>query len=191
VSLTASNALGSNTYSQTGYITVNSVPTVDFDFSVNLGIVTFTNGSVNAGSYAWNFGDGNTSMEANPVHTYASGGEYEVTLTATNDCGFTTLTRIVVIVIDGVEEIPGITEFRLFPNPNSGAFSLRLAGQPHPAALQIRFVNVLGQSLHKEVADFRSGNLSRDFRFDNLPAGVYFLQIQSGEKAVNKKVAVE
>ena len=45
--------------------------------------VTFTNYSVNATSHAWDFGDGNTSTETNPTHTYAEGGSYEVTLTAT------------------------------------------------------------------------------------------------------------
>jgi PKD repeat protein len=30
--------------------------------------------------YAWNFGDGNTSTEENPTHTYTTCGEYEVTL---------------------------------------------------------------------------------------------------------------
>lgn len=35
-------------------------------------------------SYLWDFGDGNTSTEANPVHTYQEAGEYAVTLTVTN-----------------------------------------------------------------------------------------------------------
>lgn len=38
----------------------------------------------------WNFGDGNTSTEDNPVHTYNVAGLYTVQLTASNDCGSTT-----------------------------------------------------------------------------------------------------
>jgi PKD repeat protein len=34
-------------------------------------------------AYAWNFGDGRTSAEANPTHTYAQAGAYTVTLTVT------------------------------------------------------------------------------------------------------------
>jgi PKD repeat protein len=49
--------------------------------------VTFTNTSTNADSYLWEFGDGNTSTEANPVHTYAGAGVYTVRLTATNAHG--------------------------------------------------------------------------------------------------------
>jgi len=46
--------------------------------------VTFVNGSTNATSYSWNFGDGGTSTEDNPSHTYASSGTFSVVLTATN-----------------------------------------------------------------------------------------------------------
>ncbi|MBU0766095.1 MAG: PKD domain-containing protein [Bacteroidetes bacterium] len=38
-------------------------------------------------SYLWNFGDGNTSSQANPEHSYASAGTYTVALTYTNSCG--------------------------------------------------------------------------------------------------------
>lgn len=48
-------------------------------------IVTFKNKSSNATNYAWDFGDGNTSTETNPVHNYSTIGSYEVTLTASND----------------------------------------------------------------------------------------------------------
>ncbi len=37
--------------------------------------------------YAWDFGDGNTSTETNPVHTYAEAGCYSVTLDIANGCG--------------------------------------------------------------------------------------------------------
>ena len=38
-------------------------------------------------AWSWDFGDGNTSTEQNPSHTYAAGGTYTVTLTATDDVG--------------------------------------------------------------------------------------------------------
>ncbi len=44
--------------------------------------VLFTNTSQNADSYAWDFGDGNTSDLENPTHVYANAGTYNVLLIA-------------------------------------------------------------------------------------------------------------
>ena len=49
--------------------------------------VTFTNTSINATSYQWNFGDGTTSTEQSPKHTYQKGGYYTVVLKATGPGG--------------------------------------------------------------------------------------------------------
>lgn len=56
-------------------------------------LVTFANQSVNATSYVWNFGDGNTSTDQQPSHTYANAGSYTVSLTAIGLGGTNTLTR--------------------------------------------------------------------------------------------------
>lgn len=39
--------------------------------------------------YSWDFGDGGTSTEPNPSHTYGAGGTYVVTHTVTDDLGAT------------------------------------------------------------------------------------------------------
>lgn len=44
--------------------------------------IKFENNSKNAERYEWNFGDGNTSQDENPVHHYVLSGKYEVELTA-------------------------------------------------------------------------------------------------------------
>lgn len=62
-------------------------PIASFQFALsttNFLQVTFTNFSQNATSYEWNFGDGQTSTEANPVHIYSAAGNYTVVLTAKN-----------------------------------------------------------------------------------------------------------
>jgi len=60
--------------------------------SVPLGI-TFTNLSINASSYLWDFGDGNSTFgTTSPVHTYTHSGSYIVTLTAGNGTLTDTLT---------------------------------------------------------------------------------------------------
>ncbi len=190
VTLVASNGIGNDTYTENAFITVNAIPSVSFTYVENGGTLSFTNGSSNANSYEWDFGDGTTSTEENPVHTYTSNGEFEVTLTATNECGFTSSTQSIMVVVNGLDEIPGITGFNVFPNPNSGHFSLTLQGQAQNE-LEISFTNVLGQRLMYEKVDFRSGSLSRQFAFEYLSAGVYVLQVKSGENAIFRKIVVE
>lgn len=46
-----------------------------------------TNKSVNAVSYEWDFGNGNTSTEANPTYQYKIHGNYTVTLKTTDSKG--------------------------------------------------------------------------------------------------------
>ena len=63
--------------------------------------VTFTNKSMNGVSYLWNFGDGTTSTETNPVHTYANAGNYTVTLSVDGgECGSDMITKEQYIKID-------------------------------------------------------------------------------------------
>jgi len=68
----------------------NIFPTVTSGFTYtmneNTGTVTFINISTEAKNYLWNFGDGETSTEINPIKTFAS-GTYTVALKASNDAG--------------------------------------------------------------------------------------------------------
>lgn len=46
--------------------------------------IKFINKSINATEYYWNFGDGSSSVEENPIHIYPNSGNYVVSLTAKN-----------------------------------------------------------------------------------------------------------
>lgn len=92
VKLTAKNAVGSNTTTKTKYITVEYVPVASFSASPTSGTaplnVSFTDKSTGyPESWNWDFGDGSTSTEQKPVHTYSEAGKYTVNLTVTNLAG--------------------------------------------------------------------------------------------------------
>lgn len=82
----------------------NSPPTANFSSSVQVtcnGEVNFTDQSINgATSWLWNFGDGNTSTQQNPSHTYQNEGTFTVTLTATNGFGSDAVSFNNLIVVD-------------------------------------------------------------------------------------------
>lgn len=98
VSLTASNASGSDTKTKTQYITVKDKPLANFTFTKNLGSVQFTNSSIGGDTYDWVFGDGEFSSEENPFHEYQDPGIYKVTFTVTNECGTSSKTTNITIV---------------------------------------------------------------------------------------------
>jgi PKD repeat protein len=73
------------------------VPTAIFSTSIDGMDVTFTNSSKDADTYAWNFGDGGSSSDLSPVHTYAENGDYSVSLTASGEGGQDVMTQTVTI----------------------------------------------------------------------------------------------
>lgn len=89
VSLTVSNQYGNS--STTGSITVYLKPKADFIISSYSGevplTVQFTDKSINATTWHWDFGDGVTSEEQHPTHVYWTVGEYIVSLTISSIWG--------------------------------------------------------------------------------------------------------
>jgi PKD repeat protein len=82
-------------------------PTVQISFSVDGYQVAFTALTTNADTYAWDFGDGETSTEQNPTHTYAMSGKYTVKLTVTGKGGTADATTEVEIAASKHEMLTG------------------------------------------------------------------------------------
>jgi gliding motility-associated-like protein len=72
-------------------ITVQSIPQARFTFTPTFPIentfTQFTNTSVGATRYVWDFGDGETSTEANPRYIFNATGTFNVCLRAYNEAG--------------------------------------------------------------------------------------------------------
>lgn len=90
VTLTAINASGSSQATAT-VTTITPKPTANFSASATSGYaplaVTFTDKSIAATSYAWDFGDGTSSTYASNLHFFNNPGVYKVVQTVTNDKG--------------------------------------------------------------------------------------------------------
>ncbi len=83
-------------------------PVAGFDASTTSGdaplAVAFTDRSTNAPtSWSWTFGDGATSAEQNPVHTYTAPGTYTVSLMVANTAGSDSATKTIVVTEPGEE----------------------------------------------------------------------------------------
>ncbi|MDD1711914.1 MAG: PKD domain-containing protein [Methanoregulaceae archaeon] len=103
VKLKASNAGGSDNEKKDGYISVIGAPEANFTRTPSIGgapmTVSFTDISTgNPTKWAWDFDDGGTSNEKNPIHEFTSVGTYNVTLKASNDGGSTEKSRVVRVI---------------------------------------------------------------------------------------------
>jgi len=92
------NTYANCTDSITKQITVLTSPAVDFTSNVRYACkgpftVNFQDISPNAVAWQWNFGDGNTSTQQNPTHTYQNNGQYTVSLAITTSFGCQSNTR--------------------------------------------------------------------------------------------------
>ena len=98
MTLTVKNAYGTDTATRAGLVTAFGKPKADFTANERRGVkpftVNFTDLSTgNPTSWTWKFGDGTTSTERNPVHTYQKEGAYDVSLTVSNSYGTDTVTK--------------------------------------------------------------------------------------------------
>jgi|CXWL01.1.fsa_nt_gi PKD repeat protein len=127
--------------------------------------VTFINTSRNATSYLWNFGDGSSSVQSNPTHTYTLDGTYPLSLKATGPNGVDSICKLVTI------EFP--------PAANKSGFSYffdKCSGYPVGAAFKT--VNPASTST---VWDFGNGviNIDRDPIVQFILPGDYTLKYSS------------
>ncbi len=82
-------------------------PTASFTAAINGYEVTFTSKVTKATTYSWDFGDGGTSTEANPVHTYDESGTFTVKLTVKGDGGQAVATEEVEVLASFEELLTG------------------------------------------------------------------------------------
>lgn len=87
VQLIASNAAGSDTLFKQKHIIVQGLPSGSISYTSTDNSFNFNANDMHADSIIWDFGDGNTSTQDKPTHSYVNEGTYEVKLKLINDCG--------------------------------------------------------------------------------------------------------
>lgn len=112
ITLDARNASGNNALSFFNAVKVDTGAVANFEYIVEGITVQFENTSSYGQSYEWQFGDGTSSTDSIPVHSYDDNGDYEVQLAAYNlNCDWDTLVKTVTIAV------PPITNFE-FTSPS-------------------------------------------------------------------------
>lgn len=186
VSLTINASL---TETKSNFITVNLVPTVDFIFSGNNLTVDFTNNSINASTYLWEFGDGESSTDENPTHVYSSAGAYMVTLIADNLNCLDSLSQEVLVPITGISDNRGSNEyFAIFPNPSSGLISIVFNQVPAEETV-FSIYNSAGKII-EEIQYDKLIESSVKFDLSDQAKGIYFIKYKSAAQIFTEKILI-
>ena len=165
-------------------------------------VVLINLSSPDAISFDWDFGDGNSSTEASPVHEYAASGSYDVSLTITTADGCTNSFAMNIDLDDGnftgspqflvlsAKDLDAIQAVALAPNPASTVVRLQFESTQ---ALQadIELVNIAGQLLSSRREQIAMGANTLALNVEQLQSGLYFVRIVSDKGTKSMKLVKE
>lgn len=186
VSLTVNGPLGSSTTTTNEMVRIVNFPSADFSYEVDGFQVRFTNLSENADGYRWEFGDGASSTEENPVHTFTRGGVFSVTLNATiATCG-SSITMNIPVMLSDAEDVFASEDIKVFPNPvKDWLFVESRATAIFP--LKFELISTQGQLLLSRIL-----GQQEQIDLQAFPTGLYYIRLSNQEKEwIGKLLKVE
>ena len=107
-----------------------------------------------------------------------------------NEAIITNTTVTEVALPTGVAGLQASNNMLLYPNPNTGKFTIELS-DCEIGNLTISLTNLLGQQVYTEAASTRNTAFTQQLNVQNLPAGVYLLQVQQGSKLMTKRMVIQ
>lgn len=160
--------------------------------------VQFNNESYGAPilGYSWDFGDGTTIMEENPMHIYQEPGTYTVSLTVFNSTFYHQAIREDYIQVTGTSGIenskdPSPAFFRLFqnyPNPFNPQTMIRYQLAEN-SDVDLAVFNLLGQKVTTLASGMQAaGAYTVTFDGSGLASGIYYYSLQASGYRAGKKM---
>jgi PKD repeat protein/plastocyanin len=159
-------------------------------------IVQFTDMTIgNPDQWLWGFGDGTTSFEQNPLHTYTNPGAYNVCLTVGNTslgCYAPPECRTLFINVVNTNEIFEHKNILVYPNPidiaQKSIFVEGIKSIDLGKNLSFTLRNLQGQIISKST--IFSQNKSEILLPENIVSGVYFIEIMGKTSIYKAKIVV-
>lgn len=169
---------------------VESTPESAFSLNNNDPEITFIDESVDAQSWTWDFGDGYTSTEQNPVHTYTEVGEYQVRLIVSNSCGSDTTTKTLPIYAPGINELQSLKALNIYPNPANEKVYIEFSSLMQQAVF-IELVDVSGRVMNQKSWQCDKGAKKLLLMVNQLSKGIYTIRIITKEGVLKKKLVLQ
>ena len=155
------------------------LPTADFSYIVNGLTVAFRSESTNAIYYDWQFGDGTTADEPEPVHTYAKAGNYTVVLKASNQTHKSTVNKIVTVTDNSVDNnyciVNVINQTSYSPSIDIAGYTIAFAKPNETTQLELYERWLTMKQLHTEM-----GSVETDVIGKSVPVEISFYELWEG-----------
>ena len=159
---------------------------VDANFTsvISGATAAFTDNSTGATSWLWDFGDGNTSTQQNPTHTFTTPGPHMVTLTINNGaCSFVDSVSVSV----GIDQIHKTLNMVIWPNPADDATTLRFS-EALSDDLNIKVIGLDGKILKETI--MMAGETQKTLDVSDLPAAMYLVRLQTNDIVDTRKIVI-
>ncbi len=166
------------------------MPVAGFDFTSTSPNYSFDNSSLEATQYQWSFGDGSTSTQENPGHSYMNNGAYLVTLIASNECGADTISQWVQVTGVGINDLNEELLIDISPNPNDGSFSLQLDAANALNDIEMRIWSVEGKLVSERQLNASGKTYRGNFNYP-LASGVYTLELLVDDMSYHKRLVIK
>jgi hypothetical protein len=163
---------------------VSELSIADFSSTINQTTVQFVNESWRSTDYLWDFGDGTTSIEEHPLHTYSNPNTFIVTLTASSVCSDDVFSDTLVLPGAGISNLA--SDLVVVADLGQNVFGVHAtSGSP------VKVLNIIDIN-GKEVLDQSAIQAKDEYRVDlsKMSIGSYFLLLSVDEQLVRYRVQV-
>ena len=146
--------------------------------------IQFQDTSIDAISWYWDFDDGSTSTNQNPVNVFGGGQVYNVCLTVTDSCGSTdSACQAIDLTKFDISDLSSGLFTEIYPVPARGRLTIHSSHTPY----RYEIYDITGSVVIKGDSKDRESDISTI----PLASGIYFVQIQSSNGIAIHRMVVE
>lgn len=161
-----------------------------FSYTANQFEYSFSDHSLNAETYLWNFGDGAASGLQNPTHVYDESGSFLVSLTTENPC-FSNTAFQTLNVLTEISEVNPDHLLVVVPNPGNGIFNLTFHSNGGYKEIRYKVFDLNGKVIEKKRITGENQPGEHKLDLSTQGPGFYQLRIYFDEKVINKTLIIQ
>ena len=186
IRLIVTDAITSDTVDREINVTLNVPVTAGFSYTPDQNNwIRFTDESINAGKYYWDFGDNTApAVQSNPEHRYTNTGDYIVRQRVSNMACMDTAT--LQITVSGIND-PVLQTIRIYPLPADEVLMISF-GLQADGDITVSLTGLSGTLVYQRVHN--TGAALIEIPCSNLAPGLYVLKVQRGKEIFSGTIAI-